>query len=277
MVLVGACLIVGSVWIGAESLRVQTTSRHYQWIHHKEAIILALSILAGFALQEMIWRIMERNQLTREATSEPKPKLRWYQYRLAHLFIFVTICAVGCSWFACRMQKAKRQREAVAAIEEMDCHVMYDYECAGYPRHPGPLWLRDLAGVDFVADVVAANWAAPHSRFPLTDADLEHLQGLTSLKSLHLYGRPIGDTGLEHLQGLANLESLNLGGTQVSDAGLEHLHGLTKLEWLWVNRTQVSKDGVERLKQALPKCEIYYSPDTARREPFPVIRRHGGP
>ncbi len=60
-----------------------------------------------------------------EAEKAPKAKLKWYQYRLAHLFIFVTICAIPCSWFACRMAKAKRQKEAVEAIRNV-IHSRYE-------------------------------------------------------------------------------------------------------------------------------------------------------
>ncbi len=62
--------------------------------------------------------------------------------------------------------------------------------------------------------------------------------------------------GLVHLQGLTRLSYLSLYGTQVSDAGLEHLNGLTNLANLHVEGTRVTDAGVEKLQRALPECRI---------------------
>ena len=48
------------------------------------------------------------------------------------------------------------------------------------------------------------------TRVQITDGDLKHLKGLTSLKKLKLNGSPITDAGLTHLQGLTNLVQLHL-------------------------------------------------------------------
>ena len=66
----------------------------------------------------------------------------------------------------------------------------------------------------------------------ITDAGLVHLEGLTSLRTLHLYNTQITDAGLVHLQGLTSLQDLNLSDTKITDAG------------------------VAKLKEALPNCEI---------------------
>ncbi len=164
---------------------------------------------------------------------EPKAKLRWYQYRLAHLFVFVTICAIPCSWFACKMARARTQKQAVEAIEKMG-GVAYDYQLDASDRFipdaepPGPAWLHNLVGVDFSADVVVVILGGPQ----VTDDDLEHLKVLTQLKSLTLIC------------------------SQVTDAGLEHLRGMTTLKVLDLEDTQVTNEGVKRLRQALPNCII---------------------
>ena len=108
-----------------------------------------------------------------EAEKAPKARLRWYQYRLAHLFIFVTICAIPCSWFACKVAKANKRKETVKAIREMGGTVLYDYEVDAYGRSiddaelPGPVWLRNFVGVDFLADVVYVGFGS-HSNWPST-------------------------------------------------------------------------------------------------------------
>jgi len=72
-----------------------------------------------------------------------------------------------------------------------------------------------------------------------------------------LSGTQISDAGLEHLRELSSLKGLNLSGTQIGDAGLEHLQGLTSLEFLELGFiTNVTDAGREELKAALPECEI---------------------
>ena len=68
------------------------------------------------------------------------------------------------------------------------------------------------------------------SRSKVTDAGLEHLEGLmTKCQFLSLAVTHVTDAGLEHLKGLTNLQMLCLRRTQVTDAGLEHLKGLNQL------------------------------------------------
>jgi hypothetical protein len=43
----------------------------------------------------------------------PKPKLRWFQYRLRTLLVVVTLFAIPCSWLAVKRQQAKRRLESL--------------------------------------------------------------------------------------------------------------------------------------------------------------------
>ncbi len=81
-----------------------------------------------------------------------------------------------------------------------------------------------------------------------TDAELEHLKGLTSLTELNLDLSKITDAGLEHLKGLTSVRSLNLNRTQITDAGLEHLKALTSLKTLDLGHTQITDAGLIHLK-----------------------------
>ena len=81
----------------------------------------------------------------------PRPRLRWFQYRLRTLFIVMLLASIGMSWVATRMQKAKRQRAAIEIIEKRgEGHVLYDYQfdssgnVSPNARPPWPAWLRKL-------------------------------------------------------------------------------------------------------------------------------------
>jgi len=213
---------------------------------------------------------------------------------------FVVICAL--LWTCCteRVESVWKQKEAVQAVRRSAGLVFYDYQLGEpgtlirNPRPPAPAVLIDLLGVDFFAspaEVSLGNGGIPdvsvltqlrrlNVSFPIKDADLVHIEGLTKLQWLDLGGCPISDAGLEHLKALTELEylgiwstnvsdaglehlktltqlrSLNLLGTQVTHAGLERLGGLKQLQSLNVEHTPVTPDGVARLRQALPNCRI---------------------
>ena len=141
----------------------------------------------------------------------------------------MVLCAIACSWFAVKMQRIERRREAVKAIIGAGGSVKYDYELAAAktnspPKPPGPAWLRKMLGDNFFATVIMATvW---------NKAELGRLKELTNLEWLYLIE------------------------TQVTDAGLEHLKELTNLETLILLETQVTEEGVKKLQKALPNCNI---------------------
>ena len=92
----------------------------------------------------------------------------------------------------------------------------------------------------------------------VTDADLEHLEGLAPIRSLTLHGTQVTDLGLEYLKRFPELECLGLSYTKVTDAGLVHLKQLTRLRFLDVQSTKCTAQGVRILQEALPRCEFCY-------------------
>ncbi len=77
-----------------------------------------------------------------------------------------------------------------------------------------------------------------------------------NLGGLNLSGTRVTDAGLEHIKGITSLKGLELNSTHVTDAGLEHLKGMTNLKELILTDTQVTNARVNELKKALPKCKI---------------------
>lgn len=207
----------------------------------------------------------------------PAPKLRWFQFSLRTLLVFVTLFAIPCSWLGVKIQEAKNQKAAVQAIQAVGGRVQYGYQVdeQGYVTQQAesrrPVWLRSVFGDDFLDDVVLIflgrteatdtglegmegfeEWYR-HRELELgdtkfTDAGLQYLKGFTQLRYLYLGGSRITDAGLEHIEGLSQLQRLELYVTPVTDAGLEHLNGLPQLTQLAILHTEVTDAGIEHLK-----------------------------
>ena len=212
-------------------------------------------------------------------TTTPPPKRRtrrFLQFSLRSLLVFVLLVSIGMSWLGVKLERARRQREAVRVIERIGGLVVYDYKLrqahSPFPVEPPvPKWKLALLGDDFFFDVsyVAFDGDSVGVEFddgqmtnlrgltdveilflaemPVTDAGLENLRGLAKLRILFLDLTPVTDAGLENLTGLTDLTMLSLAGTQITDAGLEHVKELVSLEDLNISNTQVSDAGLERL------------------------------
>lgn len=107
-------------------------------------------------------------------------------------------------------------------------------------------------------------------REKITDAGLTHLNGLTKLRKLNLYGTQVSDEGLKLLGRLTNLEELNLSHTRVTDAGLAHLNTFHHLKSLSLirhfNGTRISDDGLSHLTdlKILERLELHGTQVTDR-------------
>jgi len=186
-----------------------------------------------------------------EGNAEAKPRRGWYQFHLWHLFVLVLIVAIPCSWFACRMAKAKRQKEAVRMITAATGEIIYDYQFGpdGISpldvNVPGPQWLRNLVGLDFFADVT---YVAFTGGGEFSDLSVNYLAQLEDLEILALRGMEVTNTQLEDIvRTQTKLESLYLGYTHVTDHGLKYLERLPRLEDLDLTNTLVTDDGLKHL------------------------------
>jgi hypothetical protein len=134
--------------------------------------------------------------------TDPKPKLRWFQYSLRTLLVLVTLCAFACSWLAVKLKQAKQQREAVEQIVKLGGEVEYDWQFdekwtfATNAKMPTPQWLRSQLGDDLFQSVIVVEVYGTE----VTDAVLEHLKGLSQLRWLFLDGTQVTDAGVKKLQ-----------------------------------------------------------------------------
>jgi Leucine Rich repeat len=218
-------------------------------------------------------------------TDPPTHKRRWFQFSLRALMIFV-ICVIPCALLRNKVERKRREMQAVYAITNLGGHVGFDYQGGDVNRPPGPEWLRWLLGQDFFVEVDFVFFDRPIADTELenvkgfsqlksldvefanvTDAGLVNIKGLTKLQKLALGGRfgitRITDAGLENLKELTALQDLDLKGTKITDAGLKHLRGLTQLKKLDVADTQLTDAGLVNFKEltgleklCLGRCKI---------------------
>ena len=117
------------------------------------------------------------------------------------------LACIGMSYLGIKMQRARRQKEAVEEIKQLGLTVSYDYHVLSGVRAPSsPKWLRNLLGDDFFTNVVSVHVGSTQ----VTDAGLEQLKGLTQLLGLFLENTKVTDAGLANLRALTQLQQSSL-------------------------------------------------------------------
>ena len=190
--------------------------------------------------------------------TEATPQRRWFQFSLRSLLVFVTLCAIPCSWLAVRMRYAEKQeaerQERLAAedklskpIRDLGGTVHFKPQCVPdgdlviLPEKTTDLALAKIKWWPEVKELAL-------SQTQITDAGLTHLKGLTQLARLDLERTGVTAAGLENLKCLDRLQELRLGATRVTDAELEHLERFKQLQVLGLGCTQVSDVGLAHLE-----------------------------
>ena len=153
-----------------------------------------------------------------------KPKRRWYLFSLKTLLVALSLlCLAPGGYVVYEHAKARRQKAAVEAIENLGGTVKYD-------------------------------WTVPVRSAKMRQALGDESFG--NVNSVQLNGTQVTDFSLANLTDLNRIKVLYLNDTQVTDAGLKHLAGLKGLTHLDLDKTQVTDAGVAELQKALPKCVI---------------------
>ena len=80
-----------------------------------------------------------------------QPKRRWYQFGLRTFFLGILVIAIGCGWFALKLQSARKQRTAVATIREWGGDV-------DYSTTPAPAWLSGYSARISFAQLQRCTW-----------------------------------------------------------------------------------------------------------------------
>jgi hypothetical protein len=206
-----------------------------------------------------------------EMSCTPKLQRRWYQYSLRTLLVFVTLCAIPCSWLGVKLKQASREREVAAAFLKLGGEVesskssrqgFLETFFSGYPiEHVQGVSLtfcNRIVDDESIADLQQLNWLDDLclNATLVSDKGLKCVRRLCRLKALQLDNTRTTDSGLDNLKGLSKLVFLTLSNTEITDAGLEKLEGLKELKELQVLSTKVTPGGLEKLRKALPNCDI---------------------
>ncbi|MGD0900737.1 MAG: hypothetical protein ABR915_23135 [Thermoguttaceae bacterium] len=202
---------------------------------------------------------------------------RWrFQFSIRSLLVLTVAVALPCRWLAAEMRRAEKQSEAVKAIGGWGS-VIYRGNPQSGLEPPGPPWLRNVLGDDFLADVLLASVhddaAMQHLKHltgletlwltvsgnddelgPVNDAGLEHLEELDQLKELMIYGSRISEAALRHIGNLSGLRELDLFEARITGEGLRHIGKLTKLESLNLGNVQITDRDLGHL-QALAQLQ----------------------
>jgi len=202
-----------------------------------------------------------------------RSRRRWLRFSLRTMLVLVTVLGI---WLGVRVNQARRQKEAVAALTARGTGFDYAHQRDdAYPHliDPGrelavPKWLEELAGYDFFRTVISVQCYGP-----VSDDDLAHLAGLPYIERLYVTGsgsnttdaglshlpRPdrlvvfgardagVGDGFLKRLRNARRLERLELRQSLITDEGLLAIRKLTKLKHLFLSGTKITAAGMAAL------------------------------
>lgn len=153
----------------------------------------------------------------------------WARFSLKTFLLLLT---AFCLWLGLLVESARRQRDAVRAIQDMGGEVFYEYSRVEYENKkalvlnatpPAPAWIVDLLGEDILYDAVAVTPKKQQIQVPNTWLGPAMIHNDFSDRT---------------------------------DDALVFLLQLTRLQYVELTETSVTEAGVERLRKALPACEI---------------------
>ena len=113
-------------------------------------------------------------------------------------------------------------------------------------------WVEQLAGIATLRRVDLANCA-------IKGDGLRHLGKLTDLREVNLTLTPVTDGALRHLAGLTELRVLGLASTQCTGTGFAHLKGLKKLESVNFHFTPLDDDGLRAIAQVPISGRLWFA------------------
>jgi hypothetical protein len=198
-----------------------------------------------------------------------RPWRKYMRISVRGLVVAVLVLGGGFGWV---VNRARVQREAVAAIERAGGSVKYEWDFAdGHVISGGepawPKWLLKNLGPNYFAHIAVAELprgATDEHLRPvaalkslellilrnsrITGSGLAPVAGLAELRNLQIYNSQIDAGGMQHLTRLSRLEQLLLWGTRFGDEELIHVKSLPSLKVLALGQTSVTDAGLAHLE-----------------------------
>ena len=175
--------------------------------------------------------------------------------RIALRVVLGIVLVVGMlsGWVAMGRQKAGKQAEAIAVLQQAGARVYFDYQWnQGSPIAdavpPEAAWARRLMGDDMLNRAVAVDLRGVEQ----PDAVAQSLLLLPYLYHINAANTRLSDASLDVWRRMPGLKELDLQGTQVTDAGVANLASLTQLTTVSLARTPVTPAALTRLRPDCP-------------------------
>lgn len=177
-------------------------------------------------------RLAVNMDISATAAQSPR-KIRWWQFSLRQMIVWVTILGIALGWLGNEILRARRQEEIVAAIQRLGGQARYNYdplELRGTRPHKRPRerWLTVLIGPDLFAHVAGVYFGENTS---VKDDDLKFLAELPRLRAVELFGPGITDETLQHLSHALYLRGLHLDDTLCTTGAVSRLPSARSLEY----------------------------------------------
>jgi hypothetical protein len=228
--------------------------------------------------------------MSSERTKSTRP---WSRISIRVMMLIVLVIAVLLGW---QVNKAREQREAIAAVQKYGGWVHFDYEFVNgkltsgrSPRAPG--WLRSLLGAEYFQNVRQVSLVYDEStgtRFDnsnvracddllqklakqpglkelllmetqATDEGLRHVGNMTELDELYIWdASSVTDVGVSRLSRLKNLKNIHINHSHLTDSSLALLSSLPRMEAMSLQQNHFSDAGLARLngKERLKRLHL---------------------
>ena len=185
------------------------------------------------------------------------PWRRSLRFSVRGMIVLILLIGVCLGW---RVDKARRQRHAIAQVDKYNGYVRFDYEYVNgkeiaHAEPKAPKWLRRRVGDEYFREVSRVVYVDQ----PLSDATLLPLTDLSEIEELCFLSRiahrlapvdpPPGleqltESGLARLEGLTRLRRLEIKGKDLTGSMLRHLNHSTQLEELKIFEGDQVKGGI---------------------------------
>ncbi len=184
---------------------------------------------------------------TTPANPTSRPWRRFLRFSVRGMIVVMLV--VG-GWLGWIVRSARIQREAVAAIRKAGGGTSYRWisdrnVSVSRSSQWVPQWLIERVGPDYFDDVVQVEFT--RERTAATDLEMRHIENLTKLERIRLYGVRASTAGLAKLERLGQLRILVMTGSSVPDTWMAHLRGLTRLESLDLLDCQITDAGLRHV------------------------------